>query len=338
MILFMAILTLLVYVLLVLLSAVVPSVHGLSAFELDRRVQLGEVAAVAELRREKLLARVLSLLHAGRMALLTIFIMLCALAFGLLVGFVVAILGAIEYGVIARQSVIRRQAQAMYDRYEAHLFDFVERHPTFLRVIRSVSVETPREPALTSREELEHLIAESKGLLSTDEKNLIKHSLEFPHRLVSEVMTPKSVIDSIKKEELLGPLVLDDLHKTGHSRFPVIEADIDHIVGILHVQDMMTLDNKHSVTAEQAMESRVFYIKQDQSLDHALAAFLKSHHHLFVVVNEFQETVGLLSLEDTIEALLGRKIIDEFDLHDDLRAVARRNPRSNNHPQKRQDV
>jgi CBS domain containing-hemolysin-like protein len=92
------------------------------------------------------------------------------------------------------------------------------------------------------------------------------------------------------------------------------------------------------MTAEKAMEPRVFYIKEDQSLGHALAAFIRTHHHLFIVVNEFRETVGLLSLEDTIEALIGRKIVDEFDTHEDLRAVAARNVRGNNHPKNLENV
>jgi CBS domain containing-hemolysin-like protein len=78
------------------------------------------------------------------------------------------------------------------------------------------------------------------------------------------------------------------------------------------------------------MEKKVYYIHQDQTLDAALAAFLKTRHHLFVVVNGYRETAGLLCLEDVIEALLGRQIIDEFDLHDDLRAVAEREAKHNN--------
>ena len=106
----------------------------------------------------------------------------------------------------------------------------------------------------------------------------------------------------------------------------------------MNLKNLLTLDTKHSSTAEKAMEPKVYYIREDQTLQHALAAFLKTHHQLFVVVNEFRETVGLLSLEDVIEALIGQKIVDEFDAHDDLRAVALRNPRLNNHPEKRQDV
>lgn len=87
------------------------------------------------------------------------------------------------------------------------------------------------------------------------------------------------------------------------------------------------------------MDKKVFYIHQDQSLQQALAAFLRTRHHLFVVINEYRETVGLLSLEDVIEALLGRKINDEFDVYDDLRKVAEVNPQKNNKlTKRRQDV
>jgi CBS domain containing-hemolysin-like protein len=78
------------------------------------------------------------------------------------------------------------------------------------------------------------------------------------------------------------------------------------------------------------MEKKVYYINQDQTLDHALAAFLKTRHHLFVVVNGYRETSGILTLEDVIETLLGREIVDEFDLYDDLRAVAAQTASENN--------
>ncbi len=86
------------------------------------------------------------------------------------------------------------------------------------------------------------------------------------------------------------------------------------------------------------MKSPVYYIKDTQTLQHALAAFLKTHHLLFVVVNEYRETVGVITLEDVLEVLLGQKIMDEFDAHEDLRKVAARNPKSNNLPDKHHNV
>jgi CBS domain containing-hemolysin-like protein len=233
---------------------------------------------------------------------------------------------------------VQRQSQKLYNHYEESILRFVERFQGILRFMRTTLPDLTMSTRVDSREELQHIISETRGVITADEKLLLLNSLQFGSRLVSEIMTPKGMIDSIEKTEMLGPLVLSDLHKTGHSRFPVIDQDIDHVVGMLYVQDLLSLDIKRSVTAEKAMESHVFYIRQDQTLQHALAAFLRTHHLLFVVVNEYRETVGLLSLEDTIEALIGHKINDEFDAHDDLRVVAKRNPHGNNRAEKGEDV
>ena len=111
------------------------------------------------------------------------------------------------------------------------------------------------------------------------------------------------------------------------------------VVGMLYIQDLLTINRSStSKRARTVMEKKVYYIREDQTLQHALAAFLRVRHHLFIVVNEFRETVGIVSLEDVIERMLGHKIIDEFDAHEDLRRVAQRNPRHNNRTKHARDV
>jgi CBS domain containing-hemolysin-like protein len=151
-------------------------------------------------------------------------------------------------------------------------------------------------------------------------------------------MTPKSAIKTVKKSEFLGPLVLSEIHELGHSRLPVIAGDIDHVVGVLHISDLLSLDVKHSMTAEKAMEAKVFYIRHDDNLEHALAAFIESRHHLFIVINEYRETVGLLTLEDIMAALIGRQIIDEDDNHESIRSIAERVRGDNNSPKNHVDL
>lgn len=334
----MVILCLIILAALVLVSGIVPRHAPLSLFELERRAAGGDKKAEEMLHRERLLGDVLSVQRIASALLLVVFVALAVTTFGWLLGIIIAVLVALEYGAIARTELVRSWGQKLYESHEQALLRLLDKFAGVLRWVRSVMPEDEPTQTVDSREELQHVIEGSHGILTNDEKKLILHSLTFDDRLVSEIMTPRGVIDSIESKELLGPLVLDDLHKTGHSRFPVIEGDIDHVVGILHVQTLLNLENKRSWTAGKTMEPRVYYIREDQKLDHALAAFIRTHHHLFIVVNEFRETVGLLTLEDTIEALLGRKIIDEFDQHDDLRVVAKRNPRGNNHPEKREDV
>lgn len=336
---FLVVITAVVFLKLLMVAGIRPARTSLSAFELARRNQVGDSQAMAASRRNQLIPDVISLQRVVSALLLVVAVLLSVATFGWLIGTLVGLVVALEYGAIAHLAIIQRWSQRLYEHFEPTLLAVMAKHPFVLKLLRSVPQETSDDlRSIDSRQELQHLVSQSGAVLSPDEKKLIVHSLSFSEQLISTVMTPRSVIDSIKKSEFLGPLTLDELHKTGHSRLPVIDDDIDHVVGMLQLQSLLALDIKRSVTAEKAMEPRVFYIREDQTLQHALAAFLRTHHHLFVVVNEFRETVGLLALEDVIEALLGRKIIDEFDAHDDLRTVALRNPRGNNHPEKREDV
>lgn len=326
-----------VFAALVVLASVTPRRSGLSTFELERRRKEGNESAAEELRRELLFDDMMTLRHVGEAVALVLVVVTGMWAFGVGIGIIVAIVTALAYGRLAQLDVVHVWTMRFYDHYEQGIMKFIEKHPSFCRALRSVAVPH-RDAGVSSREELEHLVRQSQGVLSADEKKLILNGLHFNEKKVGEIMTPRGVIATISNEELIGPITLDELHRTGHSRFPVIDGDIDHVVGILHIRELLTLGSKESHTARQAMEERVYYINQDQTLHHALAAFIKTRHHLFIVVNGYRETAGIVTLEDCIEALLGREIVDEFDRHDDLRAVAERNAKTNNHPPKATDV
>lgn len=317
--------------LLILVASMIPRRAVLSNFELERRRDQGSETAAEELAREVLLDDVMSLKHVAEALLLVIVVLLSVGALGVFFGTLIAVVIALEYGRIARIEFIHTWANRLYEQWEPAILGFVERTPQFIKLLRTVDQAVP-ETEISSREELEYLVDQSGQILTDDEKKLITNSLSFNEKRVEAIMTPRGVIETIPKGELVGPLLLDELHKTGHSRFPVIDGDIDHVVGVLHIKELLTLTDKKTRTAEQAMDAHVYYINQDQTLDHALAAFIKTRHHLFIVVNGYRETAGILTLEDVMESLLGREIVDEFDLHDDLRVVAARNAKSNNNP------
>lgn len=335
----MVILHILAVGLFLVVTGVRPAHTPLSRFELTRRAKDGDKEAQAILRREQLIGDVYSVQRVVAAVLLVLISLLGVAAYEWTIGVVIALLIALEAAVVAHFPPLQRQSQKLYERVEPALIRFVERFPHFLRLIRTVAPSV-EDATIDSKEELRHMVSQSGTLLSDDERAIIMSSLTFNTRSVKDVMTPRGVIDTISKDEVLGPLVLDDLHQTGHSRIPVIDKDIDHIVGMLYLRDLLIIDGgkRYSKTVEKAMHPKVYYIKENQNLSQALAAFIKTHHHLFIVVNEFRETVGLLTLEDVLEALLGSKIVDEFDAHDNLREVAARNPRRNNTPEKHADV
>lgn len=315
----------------IVVSSVTPARTGVSIYELTRRKELGNKDASHELKRETMIAELYSLRRIAVAVFLVLFVVFSVTVWGIWWGSAVAITLAAFYGKIATLPVVHAIAMKLYEENEASIMAKIDKHPRVMQFIRSV-IWVEQRQKLSSRQELEHMVKESQGILHKQDKQRIINSLHFNERTVQEIMTTRGAVSYIKKTDIIGPYVLNDLHETGHSRFPVVDGDIDHVVGMLYTRDLVTLADKESKTAGEVMDDHVFYINADQTLDHALNAFLKTHRHMFIVVNEYRETAGVVSLEDVVEAFLGYKIIDEFDQHDDLRVVAERIAHKNNNP------
>lgn len=323
-------LTIGIYVLWAVVSALQPKQPELRNAELRRRIKDSSTYAL-ELDRSELLPAVNAALRALAAFVGVLFVIAAIGTAGWFWGVCLALIGAVLLPLIVRFAPVQKAAQKLYGRWESWLLDQAVKFEKTLLLFRHPR-DTAHEHGLkvNSREELEELIAASPDVIGPDERKLLAAALSFHGKTVAGVMTPRTAIDSIQKDEFLGPKVLDELHSYGHSRLPVIDEDLDHVVGVLHMRDMLSLAVRESTTAEHAMEKKVYYIHQDDTLEHALAAFLRTRHHLFIVINEFRETVGLVSLEDVMEALIGRKIVDEDDIHADIRQVAAKSARQHN--------
>lgn len=149
-------------------------------------------------------------------------------------------------------------------------------------------------------------------------------AMSFGDKLVSSVMTPRRKLKLVGAGESVGPLLMDELHKSGHSRFPVVKDSSKtaspEIVGTLYLKDILGYDGSGKV--KDLARKDVYFINEESNLRQALSAFLKTHHHLLIVVNSFEEIAGVLSIEDVLERIVGKPIIDEFDSYESLRAVA----------------
>ena len=335
---FLVFLALIIFAGLVLAAAMHPVRPPYSQAELKRRAKKSE-AYVLELDRYELHAALVTLLRSIRAIFLVSIVCLLIGGFGWFWGIVFALVIAIIYPMIARIKAIANASQRLYSKIEPTLLDSAAKFEHIFHGLREPGLTVHETPSrLHSREELSELIERSHDVVNANERALLVSALAFPEKTVDSIMTPRTVIDFIKQGEFLGPLVLDELHALGHSRLPVIAEDLDHVVGVLHLRDLLSLDVKRSVTAEKAMEKKVYYIREDDTLEHALSAFIRTRHHLFIVINKNRETVGLLTLEDVTEALIGRKIVDEDDIHADLRAVAEREGKTNNAPTEHVDL
>jgi CBS domain containing-hemolysin-like protein len=199
------------------------------------------------------------------------------------------------------------------------LIDVIAR---FIKRHRPVHIHT----GLYDRQDIIDLLDQQQvqpdNRIERGELEIAKRALTFGDETVGQRMVPRRVVKAVKADDTLGPVIMDELHASGHSRFPVYDGKPDNIVGTLYLRDLVA--TKHGGTIRSLMKPEVSYVHEDQSLHDALQAILKTHRQLFIVVNSFEEYVGIITIEDVLEAVIGSPIIDEFDQYDDLRAVAAR--------------
>jgi CBS domain containing-hemolysin-like protein len=190
----------------------------------------------------------------------------------------------------------------------------------FFRKHRHVSFKT----GLYEKEDIIELLERQRDLpesrIESHDIDLLQHALEFGDKLVHDAYVPFRSVTLVNNQEAIGPKLMDDLYKSGFSRFPVYEGETTNIIGTLYMKDL--IKKKSGGHVKDVMRKEVFYVHENFTLQQALQAFLKTKHHLFIVVNSFEEFVGIITIEDILEEVIGKQIVDEFDKYEDMRAVA----------------
>ena len=155
-----------------------------------------------------------------------------------------------------------------------------------------------------------------KGKLDFYKHKLLSRALMLDKQMVKDVVKPRIEMCTISHEANLQELV-DLCLETGYSRIPVQEASKDHIVGIIHLkQALISLrqvsNNKHiSLNVTDVMDPPV-YIPETKRVASLLKEMLQERLHIVIIVDEYGGTVGLVTLEDILEELVG-EIYDESD-------------------------
>ncbi|MCC7162734.1 MAG: HlyC/CorC family transporter [Anaerolineae bacterium] len=149
-------------------------------------------------------------------------------------------------------------------------------------------------------------------LMDPDEREMIAGIIEMGQRYASEIMVPRLDVVALDVDSTIDN-ALDVAIKHGHSRLPVHEADIDHMVGILHVKDLLqAMRHPHQDVALRDLLRPVHYVPETVRADDILRDLLRNRIHMAVVVDEYGGTSGILTIEDLLEEIVG-EIRDEYD-------------------------
>ncbi len=185
-------------------------------------------------------------------------------------------------------------------------------------VVRRLSGRTDADVAESAEEELLSVVDEVQrdGQIDESARDMIEAVVEFRSTTVEQVMTPRTEIEAIDITTNLGDLIRT-VREIGHSRIPVYEDDLDHIVGIFYVKDLMRWlagdhPPQHAFNFREILRPAIF-VPETKTVRELLRELLAKKVHIAIVADEFGGTAGLVTIEDIVEEVFG-EIQDEYEV------------------------
>ena len=239
---------------------------------------------------------------------------------------------ALTLAILIGSEIVPKTAGVMYNRQLAHrlarpiewlvrlVWPLVWLSGWVTRLLRAGSTE-----AVISDNEIAVMtkLGLHQGVIDEDEAKVIHNILELEKRSVRDALTPRTAIFALPAAATVGEVRRDERVLT-HSRIPVYFKGLDDIGGVVHRRDVFTAlaDDHFDVTIGSLMRP-VHFVRSKLPLNRTLNLFLSRGEHLFIALDDFGGTAGVITLEDVLEEILGKEIIDEFDEEAaDLRALA----------------
>ncbi len=170
----------------------------------------------------------------------------------------------------------------------------------------------------TNKLELVNILKQitKSGYLSVNTLNMLENVLDIQDTRVTDIMVPRLQMVTLDHDMELGAII-NLMVQSGHSRFPMLGENKDEVLGIILAKDMLTYN---SVNSTKKFEMRdvlrpVVFIPESKRLDVLLHEFRLNHNHMAMVVDEYGRIIGLITIEDVLEQIVG-KIEDEYDVDD----------------------
>jgi len=186
----------------------------------------------------------------------------------------------------------------------------------FVGRILGVNMESP-QLLITEEDIISYVnVGNAEGIIEEDEKEMIHSIVTLGETSAKEVMTPRTSMFALEGEKTINE-IWDEITENGFSRIPVYEETIDNIIGILYVKDLMehVKNNELEIPIKQIVRS-AYFVPETKSIIEILKEFRTLKVHIAMVLDEYGGVVGLVTIEDLIEEIVG-EIRDEYDDEED---------------------
>lgn len=180
-------------------------------------------------------------------------------------------------------------------------------------ILKLFGIKPMSEMEIHSEEELKLIIAESEegGAIETSERELIQNVFDFDNRVARQVMVPRMKMSMIQADTSMQE-AMNIVLKEGYSRYPIFENSKDEIIGVVHSKDIVSAYINHATKSLREVMRPVHFIPETKPIDLLLREFQRRKTQMAFVVSEFGGVIGLVTLEDILEELVG-EIQDEHD-------------------------
>ncbi|MDD2389628.1 MAG: hemolysin family protein [Desulfobacterales bacterium] len=184
----------------------------------------------------------------------------------------------------------------------------------FLNFIPMLTGKIKKTPAFTEEELMTFVeVVEEEGEIKVEEKDLIHKIFDFDDTNASEIMTPRGDMFIIDVNDKFR---INEIIQSGFTRIPIIDDEIDNVIGILNIKDLLRHMTAENLNFDQidirSIMFKPYFIPENKKLDKLLQQFQKRKNHIAIVVDEHGGIAGLVTLEDVLEELVG-EIVDETD-------------------------